>query len=78
MVWSCFGRGKVGNLIKIDGILNKERFHGILQNHAVPSGLRIIGRGFIFQQDNDPKHTSGYCTSYIQRNQRPSVLKIMT
>ena len=29
--------------------------HGILQRHAIPSGLRLVGRSFVFQQDNDPK-----------------------
>ncbi len=29
----------------------------ILQQHAIPSGIRLAGQGFILQQDNEPKHT---------------------
>ena len=36
MVWACFGAGKVGDLYKVKGILNKEGYHSILQHHAIP------------------------------------------
>ena len=36
MVWGCFGAGKVGDLYKVKGILNKEGYHSILQRHAIP------------------------------------------
>ena len=29
MVWACFGAGKVGDLYKVEGILNKEGYHSI-------------------------------------------------
>lgn len=32
-----------------------EQYHNILVRHAVPSGLRLLGQGFVFQQDNDPR-----------------------
>lgn len=57
MVWGCFSANGVGDLIRIDGILNKERYKNILQHHAIPSGIRLIGQNFILQQDNDPKHS---------------------
>ena len=41
MVWGCFAGDTVGDLIKIEGILNQ---------HAIPSGLRLVGPSFIFQQ----------------------------
>lgn len=77
MVWGCFSYDGVGQLKKIDGKLTKESYHNILQRHAIPSGTQLIGRGFIFQQDNDPKHTSGLCTSYLKKKQDDGVLRIM-
>ena len=42
MVWGCFGAGKVRDLYKVKGILNKEGCHSILQCHAIPCGQRLI------------------------------------
>ena len=61
MVWGCFSSAGVGDLVKIEGIMKKEQYKTILENNAIPSGLRTIGRGFVFMQDNDPKHTSKLC-----------------
>ena len=36
----------------------KDKYKHILQHQAVHSGNRLIRRRFIFQQDNDPKHTN--------------------
>ena len=38
--------------------LNQHGYHSILQRHAISSGLCLVGPSFVFQQDNDPKHTS--------------------
>ena len=35
----------------------QHRYHSILQHHAKPSGMHLVGHGFVFQQDNYPKHT---------------------
>ena len=39
IVWGCFGAGKVGDLYKVKGILNKEGYHSILQCHALWTAL---------------------------------------
>ena len=77
MVWGCFSHAGVGQLEKIEGIMKKEQYHSILQRHAIPSGMHLIGHGFIFQQDNDPKHTSKLCTSYLERKKIADDLNIM-
>ncbi|CAK9824990.1 Transposable element Tc1 transposase [Anthophora retusa] len=78
MVWGCFGSTSVGDLVKIDGILNKERYKGILETNALPSGTRLIGENFVFQQDNDPKHTSKLCRGYLEQLEREEKIVIMT
>lgn len=58
MDWGCFSGTGVGDLPRIKGIMKKEQYKSILIRHAVPSGRRIVGQGFTFQADNDPKHAS--------------------
>ena len=41
---------------RIQGTLNQHGYHSILQQYAIPSGLRLVGLSFVFQQDNDPTH----------------------
>jgi hypothetical protein len=77
MVWGCFGGNSVGDLIKIDGIMKKEQYLEILKNHGVSSGTRIISRGFVFQEDNDPKHSSALCRDFIKKKQNQKAIKIM-
>ena len=78
MIWGCFGGCKVGDLVQIKGIMKKENYHSILQKHAIPSGSRIIGKNFILQQNNDPKHASKSCKNYFVNKERVKFLQIMT
>ena len=57
MVWVCFADDTVSDLKKIQGTLNQHGYHSILQQYAIPSGLCLVELSFVFQQDNDPKHT---------------------
>ena len=56
MVWGCCAGDTVSDLFRIQGTLNQHGYHSILQRYAIPSGLRLVGLSFIFQQDNDPTH----------------------
>ena len=40
--------------------------------------LRLVGLSFVFQQDNDPKHTSRLCKGYLTRKESDGVLHQMT
>ncbi|CAK1592244.1 unnamed protein product [Parnassius mnemosyne] len=77
MVWGCFSSQGTGDLIKIDGIMKKEDYKKILVQNAVPSGLRLIGDGFIFQQDNYSKHSSKLCRGYLEEKEAQGVSKNM-
>ena len=49
MVWGCLSANGVGDLVRIDGIVNTEKHRQILIHYAIPSGKRLISNGFIFQ-----------------------------
>ena len=76
-VWECFSYNGVGDLYRINDILTKEKYHSILQRHAIPSGLKLCGHGFVLQQDSDPKHTSKLCRKYLQRKEDHDVLVVI-
>jgi transposase len=66
MVWGCFCYGGVGKLFRINGIMRKEDYHSILMRQMIPSADTLFpGIPFIFQQDNDPKHTANICKAYL-------------
>ena len=65
MVWGCFSRNGVGPLYPISGIIDKTMYKGILQDIMLPYAKEKMGRGCIFQQDNDLKHTSGLVKSWF-------------
>lgn len=77
MVWGCFSSHGTGDLVRVEGIMKKEQYKRILQQNAVPSGLKLIGNGFYFQQDNDPKHSSKLCRGYLEHKETEGVLKNM-
>ncbi|GFU98003.1 transposable element Tc1 transposase [Trichonephila clavipes] len=59
MVWGCMATSGVGKLVLIDGIMHKMAYLNILQNNLKESADNLgLGSNFIFQQDNDPKHTA--------------------
>uniref|UniRef100_A0A1A7WMT2 Uncharacterized protein n=1 Tax=Iconisemion striatum TaxID=60296 RepID=A0A1A7WMT2_9TELE len=55
MVWGCFAGSRVGDLYRVRGTLNQNGYHSILQRYAVPSGMRLVGQGFILQVQAMPK-----------------------
>ena len=59
MLWGCFAAGGTGARHKIDGITRKENYVEILKQHLKRSVRKLkLGHKWIFQTDNDPKHTS--------------------
>ena len=74
LFWGSFMGGNTGDLHRIEGIMKKEQYHSILSHDAIPSGLRLGGNNFVFQEDNDPKHSSKFCQNYLLRKQEEGVL----
>ena len=60
MIWGCMMAQGIGYACHIDGKMNAEGYNNILNENLMNSllhyGLNVDD--IIFQQDNDPKHTS--------------------
>ena len=76
-VWGCISAGGVGDLVRIDGIMNAKKYRQIFIHHAIQSGRRLIGPRFTFQQDNDPKHTANKFKRYLKRKADQAGLELM-
>ena len=69
MLWGCFAAGGTGALHKIDGIMRVENCVDILKQHLKTSVRKLkLGRKWVFQMDNDPKHTSKVVTKWLKDN----------
>lgn len=70
MLWGCFMWEGPGFIAKIDGGLDSNLYVDILQDDYLNS-LKYYSRSLknsIFQQDNDPKHTSKLTQTWLQNN----------
>uniref|UniRef100_A0A8K9XI19 Tc1-like transposase DDE domain-containing protein n=1 Tax=Oncorhynchus mykiss TaxID=8022 RepID=A0A8K9XI19_ONCMY len=57
MVWACFSSAGTGKMVKIDGKMDGAKYRTILEENLMESAKDLrLGRRFVFQQDNDPKH----------------------
>ena len=70
MLWGCFAAGGTGALHKIDGIMRQEHYVAILKQHLKTSVRKLkLGRKWVFQMDNDPKHTSKVVAKWLKDNE---------
>ncbi|KAK6748169.1 hypothetical protein RB195_001035 [Necator americanus] len=67
ILWGCFCSHGVRTLCQIHGNLDRYGYDEILGTTMRPFALQIIGRGFIFQQDKDLKHTSSHTRDWLNR-----------
>uniref|UniRef100_A0A1I7XEV3 DDE_3 domain-containing protein n=1 Tax=Heterorhabditis bacteriophora TaxID=37862 RepID=A0A1I7XEV3_HETBA len=59
MVWAAFNRNGPGPLHIAEGIMDSTSYVRILEDNLLPyARSQRLGRNWIFQQDNDPKHSS--------------------
>lgn len=69
MVWGAMAAAGVGNLVFVEGIMDHRQYLTILQQNLLPSIEKLnLGDQWIFQQDNDPKHTARIVKEWILYN----------
>lgn len=70
MLWGCMTSKGVGFACRIDGRMDAQLYTEILGGEFLQtlSHYDLNIRDIIFQQDNDPKHTSKLATSWFQAN----------
>ena len=69
MLWGCFSAARTGTLVRMEGKMNAAMYRDILDEKLPQSALDLrLGRRFIFQRDNDPKHTTKILKEWLQDN----------
>ena len=59
MLWGCFSATGTVRLVRIEGTMNGTIYRQILEENLLQSVKDItLWRRFMFQQDNDHKHTA--------------------
>lgn len=71
MVWGCIGWNGVGVLSEVEGWMDAEQYVAILEQGLLQSikDSGIPEGDIIFQQDNDPKHTSRRAQSWLEEQE---------
>ena len=69
MLCGCLAAGGTGALHKMDGIMRKGNYVDILKQHLKTSVRKLkLGRKWVFQMDNDPKHTAKVVAKWLKDN----------
>lgn len=69
MFWGCMSSAGTGSLIRVDGRMNAAHYQEILRQGLLPSVKKLkMKRGWILQQDNDPKHTAKSTEEWFTKN----------
>lgn len=69
MVWGCISAAGVGNLVFIENNMDRYVYLNILKTNLKTSVAKMgLSGKWIFQQDNDPKHTSLIVKEWLLQN----------
>jgi len=67
MLWGCFLVAGTGRFARKEGAMNGAKYRQILEENLLQSAKDLrIWRRFMFQQDNDPKHTAKATLELLQ------------
>ncbi|KAK6293921.1 hypothetical protein J4Q44_G00362470 [Coregonus suidteri] len=68
ILWGCFSAKGTGRLHRIEGRMDGAMYREILANNLLPSVKALkMGRGWVFQHDNDPKHTARATKEWLRK-----------
>lgn len=67
-VWSCFSWFGVGPLYQVVGNMDQLQYREILQNQMLPYAAEFMPNNWVFQHDNDPKHTARSVKNWLREN----------
>ncbi|RCN49239.1 hypothetical protein ANCCAN_04654 [Ancylostoma caninum] len=69
LVWGCFSAREMGPLYHIQGTMDRHVYIDILKNVMLPYASQSLQPGFIYQEDNDPKHRSKDVQAWFNHHQ---------
>ena len=68
MLWCCFSARGPGRLIRVKERMNGAMYHEILSENHLPSARALKMKcGWVFQHDNDPKHTARATKEWLRK-----------
>ena len=68
LLWWCFSAKRTGRLYPIEGRMNEAMYREILGDNLLPSVRALkMGCGWVFQHDNDPKHTAKATKEWLKK-----------
>jgi hypothetical protein len=67
-ILGCFSRDSIGPLHRVQGIMDRFQYRDILQQQMLPHSQQKLAQNWIFQHDNDPKHTSKLVKEWFSEN----------
>ncbi|KAK3569771.1 hypothetical protein QTP86_004190 [Hemibagrus guttatus] len=68
MLWGCFSAKGPGRLIRVKERMNGAMYREILSKNLLPSARALkMKRGWVFQRDNDPKHTARAMKEWLRK-----------
>jgi transposase len=68
MLWGCFSAKGPGRLIRVKERMNGAMYREILSENLLPSARALkMKRGWVFQHDNDPKHTARATKEWLRK-----------
>ena len=69
MLWGCMAWNGVGKLEFIDETMNADLYNNILKRNLKSSAKSLrLGNSFLFQEDNDLKHTAKKTKTFFDEN----------